>query len=52
VKGQNLEMDAADPMGAEANLAVGYGMEVGAERRAEFLKYVFNGIERDASHQM
>jgi hypothetical protein len=52
VQRQNLVMDAADPVGAKTNLAIGHGMEMFAERRSEFAERLLGGVERNAAHQM
>ena len=49
--GEHLIMDAADPVLAGPDLAVGHGLERAAERPAEAAEHLFGGVEGNAADQ-
>ena len=49
--GQHLVVDAADPMLARADLAIGHGLQRRTERSAEFAEDSFRSVEGDAADQ-
>ena len=51
MSGQDLVVDAADPMLARADLAIRHGLERRAERLAEFAEHLFRGVEGNAADQ-
>src|SRR5262245_63054767 len=52
MSGEDLVVNAADPVPARADLAVRYGGQVRAERRPKGLEHLLGGIECDtANHQ-
>ena len=48
---EDLIVNAADPMGARANLAIGQGLEVGGERSPEFRENLGRRVIGHAAHQ-
>ena len=51
MRGENLIMDAADPMPPRTDFAVRHGEKIFAERRAEGFENLLWRIERNTSHQ-
>ncbi|HMJ27639.1 MAG TPA: hypothetical protein VK512_02855 [Xanthobacteraceae bacterium] len=49
--GEHLVVDAADPVAARPDFAVGHGAQEAAERRAERLEHVLRRVEWNAANQ-
>lgn len=49
--GQHLVVHAADPVSPWADLAIGHGEQIAAERHAKSLKGLLRRVERKAAHQ-
>ena len=51
MRGEHLEVHAADPMAPRTDLAVRHGEQIAAKRRAKRLKDLLRRIKRNAAHQ-